>query len=178
MQLDFFLKGKMVSIIPTTMHHLAEYTSWHKWEGDLTILNEEDLFANQADRIRRIKLLKEDAIENVYYLSVLTREEELISLLEFYLINSDAYCPNWILKKIKNGTDYALEAGQLIINYFFFYRKEIECIIIDIPEERSESIKMLEKFGFKHITYYYRLNYKNQWEKIQHLLLRKNEIWN
>lgn len=178
MQSDFFLKGKMVSIIPTTSHHLAEYTSWHKWEGALDILSEEDSFANQNDRIRRLKHLNEDTFDNSYYLSVLTNERELISLLEFYLINTDAYCPNWILKKIKNGTQYALEAGHLIINYFFSYHKEIDCIIFDLPEERTESIKIVEKFGFKQTGYYYRLNFKNKWERITQLYLRKQEIWN
>ena len=173
MRSDFFLKGKLVSIIPTTSHHLAVYTSWHKWEGDLGILVEEEEFANQKDRTRRIKLLSENSNTESFYLSVITTEKELISLLEIHIINSDLYCPSWIFKKIKDGNDHALETGKLLINYFFSYYKSVNCIIFDLPEKRTESIKILEQFGFKQITYYYRLDYKNKWEKIITLHLRK-----
>lgn len=173
MQSDFFLKGKLVSVIPTTNHHLAVYTSWHKWEGDLEILIEEEEFANQKDRTRRLKLISGNSDSNAFYLSVITPEEELISLLEMDIINTDLYCSSWIMKKIKAGKEHAMEAGKLIINYFFSYYNLIDCIIFDLPEKRTESIKILEQFGFKQMTYYYRKDFKNKWEKIITLHLRK-----
>ena len=174
MKSDFFLKGKYVSIIPTTPHHLAEYTSWHKWEGDLSILQEEESFANQQDRARRLHLLKNDTDENSYYLSVIDTEEEIVSLLELYILHTELYIPNFILKKVHNGNTMALEAGKLLINYFFSYFKEITSIMFDLPDYRIESIKILEQFGFKKITHYYKLNYKNKWQKMIILRLGKD----
>lgn len=172
---NFFLKSKLVTVIPTTAHHLAEYTDWHKWEGDLTILEEEEAFANQKDRARRMHLLQHDTSDASFFLSILSAEdEELISLLELYIVDSELYCPYWIIKKVKNGSQLALETGRLLINYFFSYYPNLNSIMFDLPNYRTESIKLLEKFGFEQITHYYRLDSKNNWEKTIILRLRKH----
>ncbi len=174
MKPDFFLKGKLVTVLPTTNHHLVEYTNWHKWEGDLSILEEEGAFATQQDRIRRIKLLEKDTSDFSFFLSVINPEtEELLSLLELYIIDSELYCPYWLIKKAQNGIESALEAGRLLINYFFSYYPSLASIMFDLPYYRTESIKILEQFNFKKITYYYRLNSRNKWDKTIILRLRK-----
>ena len=155
----------MVSVIPTTLHHLAEYTNWHEWEGNFDILHEEGSFANQQDRVRRLQEIKKGK-DSSFFLSIIKDNEELISLVELFIIDSDLYCPSWILKKVSNGTQYATEAGKLLINYFFSYYKNIKTIIFDLPEQRTESMKILESFGFEKSHYYYKLNYKQDWQKI------------
>ena len=94
MKPDFFLKGKLITIVPTNTHHLAKYTTWHKWEGDLNILEEEESFANQQDRTKRLKLIKSDLGDTSFYLSVIRLgNDELISLLELHILGSELYCP-------------------------------------------------------------------------------------
>ena len=88
--MSFFLEGKNVSLFSTTVQHLAEYTHWRKWEGDLDILHEEEPFATQQDRVRRVNLIQNEG-ENSFFVSVLTKENELISMLEFYIINTEVY---------------------------------------------------------------------------------------
>jgi len=52
------LQGNRIFIIKTKPEHLGSYISWHKWEGSLDITEEEATFANQRNRVRRLKLIK------------------------------------------------------------------------------------------------------------------------
>lgn len=164
--MEFFLIGKHVRIVDTTAQHLAEYTHWRKWEGSLDILHEEESFANQEDRVRRLHLIKNHITDKSFYVSVVGPEDELISMLEFYILDSEIYSPNMVLKKVKNGTALATEASQLLINHFFSYYPHINSIMFDLPDYRTETIKILESFGFKRITHFYKLKNDNKFQKM------------
>lgn len=159
----------------TTVHHLANYTSWHRWEENDGIMIEEDAYANQKDRTRRVKLLDKQS-PNSFYFSVLDSNSDLISLLEFYILESELYSPNFILKKVKEREKLAIEAGNMIINYFFSYYPHLKSIMFDLPDFRLISIKILESLGFKRITNFYKLDLKNEWQKMIILRLGKDMI--
>ena len=171
--MDFFLQGKKVLLTSTTPQHLAEYTHWRKWEGEFDILHEEESFASQQDRVRRINLLKNNTTDKSFYVSVLNTENELISLLEFYIFDSEVYSPNMVLKKMKNGLVLATEASELLIKHFFSYYLQIKTITFDLPDYRIESIKILESFGFKFITHYYKSLSNNSFQKMLIFRLEK-----
>ena len=47
--------------------------------------------------------------------------------------------------------------------------------MFDLPDYRTESRKILEQFGFKVITHYYKLDYKSHYQKMLILRLRKEK---
>jgi RimJ/RimL family protein N-acetyltransferase len=156
---------------------LVDFTNWRKWEGKLDIFTEEEAFANQKERVRRLHLLKENKNDgSSFFLSVFNIKNELISLLELYKIDLELFSPNWILKKTKDGNLLALEAGKLLINHFFSDLFQINTIIFDLPIYRTESRKILEHFGFYTEAYYFKMNNKNEWQKILLFQLHKKDF--
>lgn len=159
------LKGECVSITRTTSAHLASFTDSRKWEGKIDLLEEEEVFLSQKERVRRLSLIN-NSKSNQLLLTVLNNQDnQVISLLEFYFLEKEIYGTNWILKKVKNGLELAYEASELILTQIFT-DENVESILFDLPEYRTESASILMNLGFIEVSYYYRLDRNDNYKKM------------
>ena len=161
------IEGDQIYIVRTTIEHLSQYVSWRKWEGKLSLENEEEVFANQKERTRKIKLIKELKKEKELALSIFTKTNELVSLVELYLINTEIYVSRWILKKSANIMELAYETGEILLSHILSQKEtEVNSIFVDIPDYRQESISLILNFGFIETSYYYHRNHTQEWTKM------------
>lgn len=161
------IQGENIYIVRTTMEHLTQFLSWRQWEGNLELSQEETSFANQRERVRKVKRIKNLRKDTELALSIFTQDSELISLAELYLIEKEVYVSKWILKKKDRIIEYAYQTGELLLQYILGQKEtEIDCILVAVQEYRLESISVLLNLGFVETGYYYQRNFKDKWIKM------------
>jgi len=161
------MQGEGVYIVRTTSEHLLQFLSWRKWEGKLDLTNEEESFAHQQERARKHRLINKIDHEKEIALSIFNKDDDLISLVELYLIETEIFVSKWILKKTSEILGLAYEAGELLLQHILSQKySEINSIFLAIPEYRQESISILLNLGFIESSYYYRKNHKNDWVRM------------